>query len=152
MSRDKRTASRRAAPWWRRRPGWATLAVAVIVAAAVGLGVVLRRPGSANAEVQVDADVLAAGATIYADTCASCHGAAGEGFARADVPAPPLDGSAHSWHHPDDQIIGLIRRGGTLMPAVGAAWTDGEIDAVVTFVKSRWAPWQRDSQPGTLGE
>lgn len=151
MSRQRR-ANRRAAPWWRRRPGWATLAAASAVAVAVVIGTIFVRPGSANAGAQVDPAVLAAGATIYADTCASCHGAAGEGFAQPNVPAPPLDGSAHSWHHSDEQIVGLIRRGGTQMPAVGATWTETEVEAVLTHVKSRWAPWQRDAQPGTIGE
>lgn len=99
-----------------------------------------------------DPDVLALGETLYAQSCASCHGSAGEGFAQAGVPAPPLDGSAHSWHHADTQILGLIRDGGSIMPAVGRDWSDAEREAVLTFVKTRWEPWQRDRQTGTIGE
>lgn len=107
---------------------------------------------SADASTPVPPDVLAVGETIYQDTCATCHGVDGEGAAQPGLPAPPLDGSAHSWHHSDSQIIGLIRDGGAQMPAVGAGWSDDEVEAVIAFMKARWAPWQRESQPGTIGE
>ncbi|MDZ7800761.1 MAG: cytochrome c [Trueperaceae bacterium] len=106
----------------------------------------------ANAPSPVSADVLATGERLYQDSCATCHGVEGGGAAQAGIPAPPLDGSAHAWHHPDRQIIGLIRDGGVQMPAVGARWSDPEVEAVLAFVKSRWEPWQREQQPGAIGE
>lgn len=96
--------------------------------------------------------MLDTGAEYYQANCAVCHGVEGEGSSQPSIPAPPLNGSAHSWHHSDQQIIGLIRNGGNIMPAVGAGWSDGEIEAVLAFVKSRWEPWQRERQQGSIGE
>lgn len=48
--------------------------------------------------------------------------------------------------------IGLIRNGGSMMPAVGANWSDEEIHAVLAHVKSWWQPSQRDTQQGGIGE
>lgn len=136
--------------WWRSHPGASVLAVAVILAGVLA-GATLWSDGSDGA-TEPDAATVALGASLYAESCASCHGASGEGFARADVPAPPLDGSAHSWHHSDAQILGLIRDGGSIMPAVGRDWTEAQRTAVLTHVKTRWEPWQRERQPGTIGE
>ena len=48
-----------------------------------------------------------AGAPLYQEHCAGCHGADGSATAEwrtpdanGIYPPPPLDGSAHTWHHP----------------------------------------------------
>ena len=156
MSERKRATpspSKPRQPWWRRRPAEAAaLAFAIVaVLALIAVRVTTSAPRATPAS-PVAPDVLALGETTYLGTCAACHGVAGEGAAQPGIPAPPLDGSAHSWHHADSQIIGLIREGGVQMPAVGAAWSDEEVEAVIAYVKSRWAPWQRESQTGTIGE
>ncbi len=63
-----------------------------------------------------------------------------------------MNGSQHAWHHSDEQIISQIRQGGMAMPAVGADWSDEEVDAVVSYVKAWWTPQQRDAQAGHLRE
>jgi mono/diheme cytochrome c family protein len=93
---------------------------------------------------------LMQGETLFQATCAACHGVEGQGHVQHNAPA--LNGSEHSWHHPDQQIIGLIKNGGIIMPAVGATWSDEEIAAVLTYFKQWWQDWQRDFQPGTIGE
>ncbi len=98
----------------------------------------------------VTAEVLQVGESRYQAACAACHGVEGQGHVLLNAPA--LNGSEHSWHHPDEQIIGLIRNGGTNMPPVGAAWDQEEIDAVLTYFKQWWSPQQRRSQTGTIGE
>ena len=102
-----------------------------------------------------DAAIVAAGAGIYTAQCASCHGANLEGQAnwrerRADgkLPAPPQDASGHTWHHPDQQLIDLVKNGLpekvgdvpylTDMPAYGGTLSDDEIVAVLSYIKSRW--------------
>lgn len=87
---------------------------------------------------------IALGELYYGVNCATCHGADGAGDARAGVPA--LDGSMHAWHHPDGQIASIIRQGGLNMPAVGPEWTDGEITAVLAYVKEWWTQEQRAEQ------
>ena len=109
---------------------------------------------SAAQPQQVSADLsqaFAQGETIYAANCASCHAEDGAGYASVQN-APALNGSEHSWHHPDEQIIGLIRQGGNGMPAVGANWSDEEMAAVLTYVKAWWTPQQQRAQQGDIGE
>lgn len=82
------------------------------------------------------------GREYYQVNCATCHGEDGSGYAREGVPAPALNGSMHSWHHPDSQIAGFIRHGVGQMPAVGAAWSDAQINAVLSYIKQWWEPEQ----------
>ncbi len=155
----KPSATPRARPARRGPSRWVIPSTAVLLIAVAAL-FALNRPGarganSSNAAVQassVSPEVLEAGAEYYQTNCAVCHGVGGEGNAQAGIPAPPLNGSAHSWHHADDQIIGLIRNGGVVMPAVGADWSDEQVHAVLAHVKNWWEPWQRETQPGTIGE
>jgi mono/diheme cytochrome c family protein len=150
MSEGSRSAAGRR-PWW-RRPALRTVAIVVALLALIAsVRWIADRPAGAAAQ-NVAPQVLAQGERLYASTCAECHGAAGQGFALAGMPAPPLDGSAHSWHHSDEQIVGWLRSGGVQMPAVAVGWSDADVTAVLAFVKSRWEPWQREAQPGTIGE
>ena len=136
-----------ASPRGRSGNGVAIVAVITLIAVRVSTGA-----SSANSSTAVPGDVLAVSKTMYQGSCATCHGVDGEGAVQPGIPAPPLDGSAHTWHHSDSQVIGLVRDGGAQMPAVGAGWSDAEVEAVIAYVKTRWAPWQRESQPGTIGE
>ncbi|MFB3103971.1 MAG: c-type cytochrome, partial [Pseudomonadales bacterium] len=50
---------------------------------------------------------VAKGKVLFLSHCASCHGQAAEGTldwrrtdANGNYPPPPLNGSAHGWHHP----------------------------------------------------
>ena len=100
-------------------------------------------------------DVLTVGESVYASNCASCHGADLEGQANWQTPnddgtfrSPPHDESGHTWHHPDSYLLDRIRNGTqgldanmqalSNMPAYAEQLTDAEIEAVLTFIKSRW--------------
>lgn len=114
----------------------------------------LNDPLQAQESAPVDVsqnETLALGQMIYDVNCASCHGANGEGYASVQN-APALNGSEHAWHHPDGQILSLIRQGGNMMPAVGANWSDEEVEAVWAYVKQWWTPQQRKAQGGDIGE
>jgi mono/diheme cytochrome c family protein len=105
---------------------------------------------------------VAIGEGIYADNCARCHGANLEGESNwmvrkptGRLPAPPHDASGHTWHHPDEQLFGIVKNGlesyappGYVsdMPAFGPTLSDNEIWAVLAFIKSSWPQQIRDRQ------
>jgi mono/diheme cytochrome c family protein len=130
----------------------------VVAVGLAGLGVALWSGGAAQAPGQMlrwqDAEVVAQGARIYADACASCHGAdlAGQPDwqVRLDtgrLPAPPHDETGHTWHHPDAQLIDITTRGTAAivgggyesdMAGFGDVLGAEEIIAVLSFIKSTW--------------
>lgn len=94
---------------------------------------------------------IAQGRALYEETCAACHGAAGVGERPDDmyamdedglVVAPPLDDSAHGWHHPDEQLVQIILEGSPRNPRM-AAWREllspDDARAVVAYIKSLWS-------------
>ena len=104
-----------------------------------------------------DPQVLRVGARIYAQQCAACHGAKGEG--QPDwrdrgpdglLPAPPHDASGHTWHHPDEQLFAITKQGlarlinqpdyRTAMPVYDGVLSDDEIVAVLSWIKAQWPP------------
>ena len=63
------------------------------------------------------------------------------------LPAPPHDGSGHTWHHVDKQLFELTKYGPAAlagggyesdMPGYGDSLSDDEIIAVLSYIKSRW--------------
>ena len=104
-----------------------------------------------------DSQVLRVGARIYAQQCAACHGAKGEGQPHwrdrgpdGLLPAPPHDPSGHTWHHPDEQLFAITNQGlaqlinqpdyRTAMPIYGGVLSDDEIVAVLSWIKAQWPP------------
>jgi mono/diheme cytochrome c family protein len=96
-----------------------------------------------------DAGQLARGAKIYKANCAVCHGGAGtrrdelaEAGTRRKNPPPPLDGSAHAWHHPYTQLKQIIQEGtlkvGGSMPAWKGKLSEAETEAVIAWFQSTW--------------
>jgi len=97
------------------------------------------------------------GHEIFAANCAACHGAEGEGqpewhIANDDgtLPAPPLNGDGHTWHHADGLLYRIVSQGGaqfespsdpsfkSAMPAFEDRLSHEEIIAVLTYIKSLW--------------
>ena len=133
----------------RRERGIGVRAVAVVI-------VMLVLAGCASDEGASTSQAVEEGREVYAATCAACHGAAGEGqpewhVLKADgtLPAPPLNGDGHTWHHPDGVLYRVVSEGGQIledpgldftsaMPAFGGQLSHGEIVAVLTYVKSLW--------------
>ena len=101
-----------------------------------------------------DAPKVTVGAKIYAQHCASCHGAKLEGqpewrrrLPNGRMPAPPHDESGHTWHHPDGVLFGITKNGigpyapagyESDMPAFAGKLSDDEIWAALAYVKSHW--------------
>jgi mono/diheme cytochrome c family protein len=88
------------------------------------------------------------GAEVFRQNCAVCHGAGAEGaenwqFRDADgrFPPPPLNGTAHAWHHPLAQLFDMIENGTQPtgnMPAWGDTLSDDEILAAIAWFQSKW--------------
>ncbi|MEX2198041.1 MAG: cytochrome c [Burkholderiales bacterium] len=111
-----------------------------------------------------DAGRVALGERVYAQHCASCHGARLEGqpnwrsrLQNGRLPAPPHDATGHTWHHADALLFAITKQGivpsyapagyESDMPAFGRTLSDDEIWAVLAFIKSRWtAPEVREAR------
>ena len=102
-----------------------------------------------TARPRVDTQVLARGEQVFRQNCAACHGDRAQGAPNWEkpgpdgkYPAPPLDGSAHAWHHPRVALIKVIKQGtqkiGGNMPAWQGKLSDADIDAVITYFQSLW--------------
>jgi len=106
-----------------------------------------------------------AGAALYAEHCAACHGARLEGapdWQRRGpdglFPAPPHDETGHTWHHGDGFLFAYTKRGGQAvlddlgvtfesgMPGFDGILRDGEIEAILAFIRSTWPPEARTFQ------
>ena len=89
------------------------------------------------------------GAGLFQQNCAVCHGANAEGTsdwkktdANGNYPPPPLDGSAHAWHHSIPQLVRSIKEGGIklggVMPPFEEKLSDQDVLAVIAYFQSRW--------------
>ena len=98
---------------------------------------------------------IASGKVVYEQFCASCHGVNLEGqpewrtrLPNGRMPAPPHDESGHTWHHPDDMLVGITKVGlvppyapagyQSDMPAFGSRLTDEQIRDALSYIGSRW--------------
>ena len=98
---------------------------------------------------KLDPEKVKRGEAVYRKNCANCHGPNGEATpgwrnpgADGKYPPPPLDGSAHAWHHSTETLEEMIRKGSPGgaggMPAWDGKLTNQEIDDVIVWIKSLW--------------
>lgn len=92
---------------------------------------------------------VARGEETFRQNCAACHGQNAEATpnwkktdANGQYPPPPLNGTAHAWHHDLDLLRRTIREGGAKlggkMPAFEDQLNDAQIDSVIAFFQSKW--------------
>ncbi len=155
----------------RRRPGAKPIVLAALGAGLAGLvllaagqGGLLRlllRPPAAVAggtPVMPPDSSPERGRVLYAENCASCHGARLEGQEDWQtpgpdgiLPAPPHDAAGHTWHHGDGILFDYVSLGGARalekrgiagfrsgMPGFSAALTEQEIWDILAYIKSNW--------------
>jgi len=113
--------------------------------------------GAAQAAHELDGRDIATGEALYAEHCASCHGANLEGqpdWRSPDengvLPAPPHDETGHTWHHDNLLLFTYTKLGGAAalaargvafdsgMPGFGDALSDAEIWDILAFIRSTW--------------
>ncbi len=94
------------------------------------------------------------GKSLYLEHCASCHGTNLEGQPNwrqrkpdGRLPAPPHDANGHTWHHADELLLTITKRGTAAivggdyesdMPGFGNVLSDDQIRAVLDYIKSTW--------------
>lgn len=97
---------------------------------------------------------VAEGERLYAEHCASCHGANLEGEEDwqspgpdGRMPAPPHDETGHTWHHADELLFRITKEGSAAvigrgyesnMMGFGDVLTDEEILSILGYIKSTW--------------
>ncbi len=104
---------------------------------------------------------LARGQELY-QPCIHCHGEFGQGEPNAPNPyipdqygymrVPRHDSLGHTWMHPDQLLVQIIKNGSNnvlyrnIMPPFGEAYTDEEIMILLDYIKYWWTPEQREQQ------
>ncbi|WP_380056549.1 c-type cytochrome [Falsihalocynthiibacter sp. SS001] len=133
------------------------LIIATSVAAFAAGGAWLYASGETKEAVALSSDVatLQLGKDVYAENCASCHGANLEGQpnwrernAEGRLPAPPHDENGHTWHHDSEALFNITKYGvaamisddsyQTDMPIYDGVLSDEEIMAVLSYIRSTW--------------
>lgn len=102
---------------------------------------------------------LQAGRDQYNLRCAHCHGYDGEGeiqISAVDTLAlgmkvvPPHNSSGHTWMHPEQLLVQLVRQGLSnplyrfQMPAYGEVMTEEEIRQIFAYISLWWTDSQRE--------
>lgn len=128
--------------------------MAMALAAVAGSVVLMTGPYNPFLATDGKAAQIAQGHALYGVHCAGCHGKNLEGqpnwktpLPSGRLPAPPHDKTGHTWHHTDDALRGITKRGlkpfagdnyESDMPAFRAILSDEEIEAILTYIKSTW--------------
>ena len=135
-----------------------TAIVGAVSVAMIGAGIIFWMANTAGSDSGVmpkDVD-LTAGQTLYAENCASCHGASLEGQENwqspgedGRLPAPPHDETGHTWHHADRALVEWILDGvplATTMPKWRGQLTEQEVVAILAYMKTFWSADNLDQQ------
>jgi mono/diheme cytochrome c family protein len=100
-------------------------------------------------ERQFDMSQIVRGGQIFKQNCASCHGDNAEGAndwrkrdAQGKLPAPPLNGTGHAWHHPMRALkqtiyYGTARIGGS-MPGWKDKLSEAQVDDILAWLQAKW--------------
>ena len=93
---------------------------------------------------------IALGENVFNQNCVSCHGSNGRGLAEnwkvkdenGNFPAPPLNGTAHTWHHSPAQLLYTINNGGAdmggQMPGFSERLNEEQKQALIDYIYSLW--------------
>jgi mono/diheme cytochrome c family protein len=110
-------------------------------------------------------DQVQRGSVLYQTHCAGCHMPDASGTsdwrkvdATGNYPPPPLNGTAHTWHHPMTILRRTIRDGGVplggSMPGFSNKLSVSEMDDILAWVQTLWPDkiyslwYERNEQAG----
>ena len=90
------------------------------------------------------------GNKTYQKHCLQCHNKNAEGtlewkktLANGNYPPPPLNGTAHAWHHDMGTLTRTVKNGGVplggVMPGFSHKLSDAEVRAVIAYFQSFWS-------------
>ena len=99
---------------------------------------------------KMDFAQITRGGKLFQQNCAVCHGKQAEGApnwqkmdANGKFPPPPLNGSAHAWHHPQSVLVDTIRNGTAKLGGNMPAWKDKlsneQINDIIAWFQSKWS-------------
>ena len=127
---------------------YAATVIGAVVTSGDGGGSWLGFEGSHNAT----AEIIGKGRKLFNTYCQACHGADAKGqqttpgFDPKNPPsimAPPLDDTAHGWHHSDANLASTILNGsprqGSPMVAWKAQLSKADAESLVAYIKSLWS-------------
>jgi mono/diheme cytochrome c family protein len=142
--------------------------VALLIVSDLGVKYIFREPTKSEPVVingtpvpqlpELDPERVSSGSVLYEKYCASCHGTNLEGepdwktpLEDGSFPGPPHDSSGHTWHHPDKLLLEITANGGNTeansrMPAFQDQLTQGEMVAILEYIKSHWGNEERQFQ------
>ena len=119
--------------------------------------------GSGEIERWYNPQQVERGSKLFQQHCAQCHGSNAEGtadwktpLADGSYPPPPLNGTAHAWHHDLTLLRRTIGEGGAAyngkMPPFGQALNSNQVDAIIAWFQSLWSDeiyrrWRGDAEP-----
>jgi len=93
---------------------------------------------------------VAQGKGVFTANWAECDGAQAQGLAAdwrqkledGSFPPPPLNGTAHAWHHPRSVLLQVINEGGVAlggkMPGFATVLDEDEKLAAIAYFQSLW--------------
>ncbi len=119
-----------------REMTWMGFLATLLIAIVVGFNMLREEQRQENALIELRVDAVTAGIDMYAENCAICHGAAGEGLGAT----PPL-ASLGVREMDADMLFKTIERGryNTTMAAYGVKeggiFTDAQIDHLIAMIQ-----------------
>jgi len=96
-------------------------------------------------------ELVQKGEIIFRSNCATCHGDQAQGLYKdwqetlpdGNLPPPPLNGSAHAWHHPISVLAHYIYNGGKkyggVMPGFKGKISQTEAASTIAYFQSFWS-------------
>ena len=90
------------------------------------------------------------GEQVFNQNCIVCHGKKAAGLAKdwrkadanGNLPAPPLNGRAHAWHHSPQILLATINNGGAklggIMPGFKDKLSEVEKQSILQYLYSLW--------------